>query len=206
MYMSCRLAFRKLKLLTVPCLYILETSMFFKSKCNLIRGSDIHSYETRGRDNYRTGRHRTVVHERLPSQSGAQFVNKLPNFIKSAAMLKAFKTRLKSALLSEAFYNTDEFMAHRFRVNEVIVTYTRKTRCPVKCKDLAFGDARGHGISFGPLSHIIKSPSRLLPSGTATSVKSLVSYEKNKHLRGTEPKPGSRPLSAELWHCHLGLR
>ncbi|KAG8320436.1 hypothetical protein J6590_069297 [Homalodisca vitripennis] len=40
------------------CLYILQTSLFFRSKCDRIRGSDIHSYEIRGRDNYRTGRHR----------------------------------------------------------------------------------------------------------------------------------------------------
>ncbi|KAG8317807.1 hypothetical protein J6590_018200 [Homalodisca vitripennis] len=46
--------------------------------------------------------------ERLPSQAGAQFVDKLPNFINSAAMPKAFKIRLKTALLSEAFYNTDD--------------------------------------------------------------------------------------------------
>lgn len=47
------------------------------SKFNPKRGSEIHSYETRGR--YRTGRHRTVAFERLPSQTGAHFVNRLPN-------------------------------------------------------------------------------------------------------------------------------
>ncbi len=109
---SCRPAFKNLKLLTLPCLYIFETALFFKSKCNPIRGSDIHSYDTRGRDNYRSGRHRTVVFERLPSQAGARFVNKLPNSIKNAVMPKAFKSRLKTALISEAFYSTDEFMAH----------------------------------------------------------------------------------------------
>ncbi|KAG8305207.1 hypothetical protein J6590_074758 [Homalodisca vitripennis] len=98
---SCRPAFRNMKLLTLSCLYILKTCLFFRSKYILIRG----------RDNYRTVRHRTVVHERLPSQAGAQFVNKLPNVIKSAAMPKAFKTRLKTALISEAFYK-DEFTAH----------------------------------------------------------------------------------------------
>ncbi len=49
---SCRPAFKNLKLLTLPCLYILETCLLFKSKCDPIRGSDLHSYETRGRENY----------------------------------------------------------------------------------------------------------------------------------------------------------
>ncbi|KAG8311399.1 hypothetical protein J6590_043317 [Homalodisca vitripennis] len=64
-------------------------------------------------DNYHTARHRTIVHKRLPSQAGAQFVNILPNSIKSANMPKAFKARLKSALIKAAFYNTDEFLGDR---------------------------------------------------------------------------------------------
>lgn len=50
------------------------------------------------------------VHERLLSQARVHFLNKLPNFIKSAAKLKAFETCLKFALISEDFYNTDDFM------------------------------------------------------------------------------------------------
>ncbi len=109
---SCKQAFKTLKLLTLPCLYILETCTTFRLKCDLIRGSDIHTYETRGRENYRTGRHRTVVHERLPSQAGVQLVNRLPNSINSALEPKAYKTRLKTVLIAEAFYSTDEYMAH----------------------------------------------------------------------------------------------
>ncbi|KAG8267364.1 hypothetical protein J6590_052963 [Homalodisca vitripennis] len=60
---SCKEAFKTLQLLTLPCLYILETSSFCLSKCALTRGRDIHEYETRGRDAYRTGRHRTGVYE-----------------------------------------------------------------------------------------------------------------------------------------------
>ncbi|KAG8265936.1 hypothetical protein J6590_082760 [Homalodisca vitripennis] len=62
-------AFKKLQLLTLPCLYILETTFFCMSKCALTRGRDIHMYETRGSAKYRTGRHRTVIYERLPSQA-----------------------------------------------------------------------------------------------------------------------------------------
>ncbi|KAG8337957.1 hypothetical protein J6590_012508 [Homalodisca vitripennis] len=58
-------------------------------------GRDIHSYETRGRDSYRTGKHRTVVYEHLPSQAGVHFIDKLPNWIKHVKTPKALKTRLK---------------------------------------------------------------------------------------------------------------
>ncbi|KAG8308257.1 hypothetical protein J6590_002346 [Homalodisca vitripennis] len=87
----CRQVFKKLQLSTLPC-------------------QDIHMYETRGRANYRTVRHRTVVYERLPLQAGVTFLNRLPNSIKDAPTPKAFKTRLKR-LLSQAFYNAGEFLA-----------------------------------------------------------------------------------------------
>ncbi|KAG8306294.1 hypothetical protein J6590_050666 [Homalodisca vitripennis] len=103
--------FKQLQLLTLPCLYILETTLFCVSKCALTRGQDIHMYETRGRANYRTGRHRTVVYERLPSQAGVHFLNRLPNSIKHAPTPKALKTRLKRFLVSQAFYNAGEFFA-----------------------------------------------------------------------------------------------
>ncbi|KAG8294549.1 hypothetical protein J6590_088087 [Homalodisca vitripennis] len=89
-------------------LYILETSWFCLSKCTLTRGRAIHGYETRGRDNYRTGRHRTLVYEHLPSQAGVHFINSLPNSITNA---KASKARLKRFLVSNAFYSIDEFLA-----------------------------------------------------------------------------------------------
>ncbi|KAG8295011.1 hypothetical protein J6590_090020 [Homalodisca vitripennis] len=65
---SCKEALNLL--LTLPSLYILETTLFCVSKCAITNVRDIHAYGTRGRDNYRTGRHRTVVYERLPSQPG----------------------------------------------------------------------------------------------------------------------------------------
>lgn len=61
-----------------PCHYILETWCVIQSKCDLIRGLDIHAYATRGRLDWRTSRHRTVVFKRLSSQAVAQFVKKLP--------------------------------------------------------------------------------------------------------------------------------
>ncbi len=111
---SCRPAFQNLKLLTLPCLYMLETCLFFRFKCDHIRGSDVHSYATRGRENFRTVSHRTRVHERLPSQAGVQLVNRLPNYISSAHEPKAFKARLKNFLIAYAFYSTNEFTAYNW--------------------------------------------------------------------------------------------
>jgi len=108
---SCKEAFKKLQLLTLPSLYILDTVLFCMSKCTMTRGQDIHSYETRGRDTYRTGRHRTGVYEHLPSQAGVRFINKLPVSIKDAPTPKALKSRLKRFLVSQAFYSAGEFMA-----------------------------------------------------------------------------------------------
>ncbi|KAG8260836.1 hypothetical protein J6590_087640 [Homalodisca vitripennis] len=102
--------FKRLQLLTLPSLYISETTLYCMSKCALTTGRDIHSYGTRGRDNYRTGRHRMVVYERLPLQAGVHFINRLPNDLRKASTLKALKTRLKRCLASNAFYNVKEFL------------------------------------------------------------------------------------------------
>lgn len=111
---SCKLAFENLKILTLPSLYIFETTQFCMSKCNLIRGSDIHTYDTRGRESYRIGRHRTVAYERLPSQAGVRFYNSLPNCIKNVTTPQVFKTKLKNALISKSFYSVVEFLEHRW--------------------------------------------------------------------------------------------
>lgn len=115
---SCKPGFSKLGLLTLPSLYILETAKFCLLKCVLTRGNDVHTYETRGRYNYRTGQHRTVVHERLPSQAGVVFVNKLPNEIKGAPTPQAFRANLKRILVSRAFYSVEEFMTCHWETEE----------------------------------------------------------------------------------------
>lgn len=100
---SCKPIFKKLKLLTLPSIYILQTLMFFFSKCALARGRDIHGFTTGSRESYQTGRDRTVVYEHLPSQGGVHLINKLPNYIKNAPLPQALKTRLKRSLMSWHF-------------------------------------------------------------------------------------------------------
>ncbi|KAG8324609.1 hypothetical protein J6590_088181 [Homalodisca vitripennis] len=74
-------------------------------------GRDVHGYKSRGRDNYRSGKHRTVVYEHLPSQAGHRQINRLPASIKNAPTPKPLKTRLKRFLALMAFYNVGEFLA-----------------------------------------------------------------------------------------------
>ncbi|KAG8309175.1 hypothetical protein J6590_092101 [Homalodisca vitripennis] len=50
---SCRKYFVELEFQTLTCLYIFDVIMYCRSKCTLVRGEDIHRYETRDRNNYR---------------------------------------------------------------------------------------------------------------------------------------------------------
>lgn len=111
---SCQDAFRELELLTLPCLYILEVVQYSKFHCELIRVGDIHDYNTRGRDSYRTQQHRTAAFERIPSQAGVRLINELPEGVKHLTDQKQFKARFKRLLVTKAFYSVDEFMACRW--------------------------------------------------------------------------------------------
>ncbi|KAG8319858.1 hypothetical protein J6590_082668 [Homalodisca vitripennis] len=75
---SCRESFRELGFMTLPCLYIFEVITYCRSRCTLIRGRDVHQYETRGRDNYRTQHHRLALSQHLPQEVGVKLINRLP--------------------------------------------------------------------------------------------------------------------------------
>ncbi|KAG8296812.1 hypothetical protein J6590_048887 [Homalodisca vitripennis] len=115
---SCRESFRELGLLTLPCLYILEVITYCKSKCDLVRGGDVHQYGTRGRDNFRTSQYRLTLSQHLPQQVGVRLINKLPESIKNSNNQNQLKTRLKCLLVSKAFYSVDEFMTSRWETGE----------------------------------------------------------------------------------------
>jgi len=66
---SCRNAFKELDLLTLPCLYVLDVTLYCRFRCELVQGTDIHHYNTRGRDSYRTQQHRTTAFQNIPSQA-----------------------------------------------------------------------------------------------------------------------------------------
>ncbi|KAG8270251.1 hypothetical protein J6590_089393 [Homalodisca vitripennis] len=58
--------------LTLPCLYIVDLALYCRFRFDLVRGRDVHRYDTRGGDNYRMQHHRTLASEQLPSQAGVR--------------------------------------------------------------------------------------------------------------------------------------
>ncbi|KAG8306238.1 hypothetical protein J6590_051582 [Homalodisca vitripennis] len=56
-----------------------------------VPGSDVHGYNTRGRDNLRVQSQRTMAYEQLSSQVGVKVINRLPECIKELVTKKRLK-------------------------------------------------------------------------------------------------------------------
>lgn len=91
------------------CLYFSLNMSFLKTKCDHYKRKG-NSLLWNCRESYRTGRPRTAVHGRLPSQShtGVQFVH----VVKRALIHPTFKTGLNNLFIAEAFSSPAEFLAH----------------------------------------------------------------------------------------------
>ncbi|KAG8267044.1 hypothetical protein J6590_059827 [Homalodisca vitripennis] len=102
---SCRHAFRELRFLNLPCLYILEVILYSVSRCALVREGDVHQHGTRDRNNFRVQQHSTNSFINLASQNLVRLTNSLPEHIKqqNRKQFKQFKTELKILLISKAF-------------------------------------------------------------------------------------------------------
>jgi len=106
---SCKDAFQKLQILTLPSMYIYETILYCLSKCHVTQGCEIHNHETRLATSLRTNQHRSEMYSKLPSQAGAKLYNKLPIELKHVINFNEFKIKLKHYLLTKTFYSVDEF-------------------------------------------------------------------------------------------------
>ena len=70
--------------------------------------SDFHTYNTRGRSRICTLRHGHEYFKKSPYYAGTNLY-KLPMAIKNASTAEIFKRKLKDLLLSDVFYNLEEF-------------------------------------------------------------------------------------------------
>lgn len=106
---SCRPYFVKLKILTLPSLFILEVALYVKSNLHLFT-----TFKSSRRNNYLM---------QIPSKSqlykksvfgiAPKIYNRLPEDIKNIERLSVFKTKLKIFLLEKAYYTLNEYLTDK---------------------------------------------------------------------------------------------
>lgn len=103
---SCRAEFRRLKLLTLASMYILEAASITKR--------DISNYEsmisTRHRNELKLPKSRTVKFKSSVFCMSVKIYNKLPDSIKSIQTLASFKYKLKAFLIQKVYYTINEYL------------------------------------------------------------------------------------------------
>lgn len=108
---SCRQTFKDLKILTLPCIYILQCLLDTKKnltdfECN----NTAHNYGTRFGSDLRTPKHKLALFEKGPRYWGHKLYNKLPGSIKHVKNTDAFKKSCKKMLQEKCYYDCQEFL------------------------------------------------------------------------------------------------
>ena len=108
---SCKPWFSKLKILPLICIFILDVCTFVhENRHKNLKHSDIHSYDTRNKNQMYPNSHRLNITKSLPQNIGIKIYNHLPIDIKESESLKCFKGKLKCFLSINCFYTLDEFL------------------------------------------------------------------------------------------------
>lgn len=105
---SCREAFKQLKILTVPALYIREVIMH-TVRTNQTRHKDIHDHNTRHAASFALPPHKLSLYKMKPSYKGAVFYNNLPEKFRKNPE-QHLKTKLTTWLQDQPFYSEQEFL------------------------------------------------------------------------------------------------
>lgn len=109
-FQSCRELFKKLKLLPLACLFILESVVFAKiNETKFKRNLNYHSYDTRNKDNFVIPYHRIKKAQQSAQYTSAILFNALPKKVKEKP-LPLFKSTVRDILEGNCFYTVDEFL------------------------------------------------------------------------------------------------
>lgn len=110
---SCKPHFQKHKILTLPCLYILELCKFVKTHQDYYTSCE----ETQKRYTFRHNKNkvnkpqsRIKMHSTSPLIMSIRIYNKLPNEIREISKIHIFINKLKRFLESKAYYTVNEFL------------------------------------------------------------------------------------------------
>jgi hypothetical protein len=113
-YYPCKELFKREKILTFPCLYILELVCYTKKYISSFRQcNDYHNYNTRHGSRLASTIHRTTLFENSPNYKGPKLYNHLPKYLRDMTSLSKFRGKLKKMLLDEAFYSVEEYFSKK---------------------------------------------------------------------------------------------
>jgi len=111
-YAHCRPLFEQLKILPLPCLFILECLLFIKDRPKTLQ-CDIHSMNTRYVNDIRIPRYRLTRTMKHFNYFAVKFYNKLPLPIRKLNKFE-YKNKIKCILLKNCFYSINEFLDYNF--------------------------------------------------------------------------------------------
>lgn len=113
---SCKPHFKKLNILTLPCLYIFEICKFVRKHPQFYsKRADIQT-----KHKLRHGNRLNLPTSRLNMHSSSAFVtsikiyNKLPEYIKNTESNNIFTNKLKRFLLDKSYYTIDEYFKDKY--------------------------------------------------------------------------------------------
>lgn len=109
----CRDIFIKYKILTLPCLFMLECLKYTRSNMSKFSiQSDIHNYETRNEGNVLVPYHRLKCTRTGTNYYGPRIFNKLPSHVKSLDFDR-FSSVLTNFFAAKAYYSLNEYFEDR---------------------------------------------------------------------------------------------
>lgn len=110
----CRRAFVGMGVLTLPCIYILSCLKHVKKNFNSYSShGDIHSYNTRHRDDLTFDYKRTQKARDGYNYYAVRFFNVLPTDVRVLS-INCFTRKIKDLLKHNAFYSFEEYLLHDF--------------------------------------------------------------------------------------------
>lgn len=106
---SCRQVFKDNKILTLYSLHVMRSILLFRGQATEFKqNSEIHSHNTRSRQDIHLYRNKLVRSDSDPFRRGAFYFNKLPSHIKGMQSF-VFKRNLKLYLIGKNLYSMNEF-------------------------------------------------------------------------------------------------
>ena len=108
---SCRDAFKSLKILTVPGVFILESVMWVLEKKTFPRVGETAVHSTRQKFDFDIPRYRLNTTKNSAAYTGALIYNSLPVDLKEITGVRAFKGKLSDLLVEASPYSVAEFLS-----------------------------------------------------------------------------------------------